>query len=181
MGAIPPQLGLYSLIKVLHQRRMKFLISYNCCQCDSSWNKNGRLRFCKLAMELQIANNPYTDHTWHAQIRSQVCEIWPKMRNMVKFGIWGAYLGAPNMVNNPYIDHTWHAQICAQVCEIWRNMRYRAKYGIWGAPNMVKWGVPKNILQKSNSEFKRVELVSMGPPSQNLWPNLPNLPIAITM
>ena len=37
-------------------------------------------------------------------------------------------------------------------------MRNMAKYGIWGAPNMVKWGVPKNILQNAIQNSNELSL-----------------------
>ena len=47
-------------------------------------------------------------------------------------------------------------------------MYYLVEYAYLGAPNMVKRGVPKKILQNA---VLRVDFASMGPPSQKLRPN----------
>ena len=47
----------------------------------------------------------------------------------------------------------------------------RQRQAYLGAPNVVKWGIPEKILQNT-VQIRCVDLVSKGPSSQKLWPNL---------
>ena len=65
---------------------------------------------------------------------------------------------------------TWPYLASSYTCP--NTVKY-AKHGIWGAylstPNIVNRRVPE---RSRKMQFRRIDLVSIGPSSQNLWPNL---------
>ena len=81
--------------------------------------------------------------------------------------VWTAFCkifsGIPH---SPIFSAPKYACQIRHICQIQPNT---ARCGIWhtylGEPNMVKWGIP------CKKQFRRVDLVSIGPPSQKLWPN----------
>ena len=65
------------------------------------------------------------------------------------------------------LDHIWHTQLCGQIRPNTPNTVIGAR--IWAR---IIWSIGVSLKRSWKMKFRRIDLVSIGPPSQKLWPNL---------